>query len=83
MMLPRLLTASALLLAPCLMVGCSEDEPVSEPSVGGVTPADHTADADADVHDHDHADGEAHTEGEDDPDVERASEELDDEADEV
>lgn len=35
-MLPRLLTASALLLAPCLLTGCEDD---TEPSVGGVPPA--------------------------------------------
>lgn len=37
MLRSRLLTAAALLLAPCLFVGCEDAE--SEPSVGGVPPA--------------------------------------------
>ena len=46
MLRPRLVTAFALLLAPCWFVGCDDADTV-EPSVGGVPPA--AVDGDADV----------------------------------
>ena len=70
MIRPRLLTAAALLLAPCLMAGCDDNEP--EPSVGGVDPT-MTVEGDGAVAPVVPAGGEA------DPGVERPSEELDDE----
>ena len=49
MLLPRLTIAAALLAAPCLFVGCAEnDDDVIEPSVGGVTTPAVTPDGDMD-----------------------------------
>ncbi|MFH5803906.1 hypothetical protein [Alienimonas sp. DA493] len=70
----RLLTAAALLLAPCLMVGC-EDEPETEPSVGGVAPADPVVVDDADPA----LESGSETEMGTDPAAERPSEELEEE----
>lgn len=55
MIRPRFSTAFALLLAPCLALGCAEDDEI-EPSVGGTTA---TMDDDLDD-DHMHVDGEMH-----------------------
>ncbi|NNJ27688.1 hypothetical protein [Alienimonas chondri] len=65
MLRSRLLTASALLLASCLFVGC-DSEPDSEPSVGGVPPANLPESTST-------------TTGELDPIDDRPSEELDEE----
>ena len=76
MIRPRFTAALALAVAPCLALGCADDDAV-EPSVGGSDPAA--------VDTHEHADGEVHTdgdvhmEGEDDATEERPTEELDDE----
>jgi len=44
----RFSTAFALLLAPCLALGCADDDTV-EPSVGGTTPETMDADGDMDA----------------------------------
>jgi hypothetical protein len=73
MLTARYVTAAALAFAPCLLVGCDDNE--VEPSVGEPAVA---VDVDVDD-DHVHVDGDDHMEGEDDSDVERPSDELEDE----
>ena len=73
MLRPRLITAFALLLAPCWFVGCDDADTV-EPSVGGATPTAVDGDADLD------GDADVDMNGDVDPMDERPSNELEDES---